>query len=150
MAALDQALVRIAKKLSRLQGVAPAKTVVPRVVATAFRDLEAATGLAEKVLRRQDDAFNQFIAKIGGRRRAAPGLWRKSFAMSPRASVLLAQAQQAPIEGPMCRDEAIGTLTILQAAFLPTLAAVSATGDSRLEPRAMSPIAVTPSPPMRP
>jgi predicted acylesterase/phospholipase RssA len=136
MGKLDGNLLRLARKLSVLQGVKPAETVVPRAVASAFRDLASVKALSEVVLRRDAAAAEQFIGLIGGRRPVAPGSRRKARSLSPRAAVLFAQAQQGPIEGSVCPGQLAGDVSILQAGFL--LDAVAGYPDARLTARAAS------------
>lgn len=134
MARLDEAILRIARKLTALQNVKSSAVIVPRAVASAFRDLDRARAVSEKVLHGDRAAGEQLIARIGGRTPLPPGSRPKSRPLSARASVLLAQAQRGPIDGPMCSGDALSNMTILQAAF--QLDAALGHRDARLTARA--------------
>ncbi len=134
MGRLDANLLRLARKLSVLQGVEPAKTVVPRAVASAFRELSSAKTLSDGVLRRDAAAEGPFVGLLGGRRPFAPGSRRKARPLSPRAAVLFSLAQRGPLDNPVCLSQVAGDMSILQAAFL--LDSASGYFDARLTARA--------------
>src|SRR5215471_332032 len=106
MANIDENILRIARKLAIIQKVNPVTVVVPKPVASAFRELDSARALSIKVLHGDHAARDQLISRIGGRTPTSHALRPKSLALSPRASILLAQAQRGPMDGLRCLGDA--------------------------------------------
>lgn len=108
---------RIAAKLAVFQKAAPREVIVPHAIARAARDVDAAAGLARRVLRGERGAAELLTGKLGGSTPLTPGQRLASRPMGARAAALLAMAQEGPVAGLPCGDQVHGDLELLQAAF---------------------------------